>query len=107
MRTYSLEICIWSFANPKILVTRLTNFLIIYEILSESQCWQHFQNGVGEKQIQLSRSICVNQVSEDGKYTLASWKVAETFTKNFDFLKLTYTKHMQKKLVRRIISSPN
>jgi hypothetical protein len=43
-------------------------FALTGEILSKFiTMLHHFKNGVGEKQMQLSRSICVNQISEDEK----------------------------------------
>ncbi len=38
--------------------------------------------------MQPSRSICVNQVSEDEKYTVGSYKLIHNFYKEFRFYKL-------------------
>jgi hypothetical protein len=46
---------------------------------------RHFQNGVRGNQMQLIRNTCVDQVSEDEKYTVGSWKLVYAFTKNLDF----------------------
>jgi hypothetical protein len=35
--------------------------------------------------MQLTRSICVSQVSKDEKYTAGDWKLIYAFTKDLDF----------------------